>query len=408
VSDIQNLIEEHRDKFCAVPNLIYEMGLDAYEIALYSAIKRSAGDNGECTRSTSTLAQNAGMSVGKVSAVKQSLVNRGLIAIEEMPSKRGRQRHQIRVNPLLWIANDVYFLLDKSDRPKGKLIISWDQQIAISSPRELISSRDEVISSPGEVISSPGEVRKNLSSKNLDSKNLEENVGADAPASPPASEDDDDLDPDEVFTPSEHKKNEKPYTPRYHKTNDAFLGIVGASDLGKERQVPDWAVLGPEGTDPAFPVAKAFCELTGQSTETLGKKRGKGLLRHYAKLSQEHDLTLEHMAQAHDVLRGENWGKWHLDHHKWSTGFEDKYIDQLVLAAGQIRDGRLKSNGDGEIVEDVPDEILAQGRGYAAIMAHQRLKDKAARERGESVPESMWPSIRELEARERESQEEGQ
>jgi len=234
----------------------------------------------------------------------------------------------------------------------------------------------------------------------------DKNVGADAPVSAPTP--DNDLDPKELFTPSDHKDNGKQHTPRFHLTNDAVVGIVQASDLAKERGIPDWAIPGPEGPDPAFRVVNAFCELTGQSVDTLSEKRGKVLLRHYAKLSQEHDLTLEHMAQAHDVLRGENWGKWHLDHHKWSTGFEDKYIDQLVLAAGQIRDGRLKSNGDGEIVEDVPDEILAQGRGYAAIMAHQRLKDKAARERGESVPESMWPSIRELEARERESQEEGQ
>ena len=135
---INQLIAEHRDKFSAIPNIVYEMGLSAYEISLYSAIKRSAGDSGECTRSTNTLAANAGMSQGKVSDTKQGLVARGLITIRKAPSRRGRNRDVITVNPLIWIANDVYFLLPAEERPRGKLVLSQDEQIAISSPRELL------------------------------------------------------------------------------------------------------------------------------------------------------------------------------------------------------------------------------------------------------------------------------
>lgn len=168
--------------------------------------------------------------------------------------------------------------------------------------------------------------------------------------------------------------------PRSGKTNSKSKRITEYGDYlsmsaeveRRRNGIPDWAVPGPEGPHLAFQVVEAFCELTGQSVDTLTSKRGRGLLRHYARLSQEHDLTLEQMAQAHQVLRGEDWGAWYLQHHKWSTGFEEKYLDQMLLAARQIRDGQLGSNGDP--TDEVPYTELT---GLDMIRARKRQRQLA-------------------------------
>jgi hypothetical protein len=144
-------------------------------------------------------------------------------------------------------------------------------------------------------------------------------------------------------------------------------------------------VLGPEGPHPAFQAVRAFCELTGQSLDTFGSKRGRALLRRYSKLAEEHGLSEEHLAQAHQVLRGEKWGKWYIENHKWSTGYEQKYVDQLVLAAGQIRDGTLAA--DGQPTADVPYTELT---GLDMVMARKRQRKEALEAEGKPVPQGLW------------------
>jgi hypothetical protein len=186
-----------------------------------------------------------------------------------------------------------------------------------------------------------------------------------------------DVDVDEFFSKKqEHPEKTRRRVKRFKVGSDPGMDMVKASDLAKERKVPDWAVVGPEGVHPAFEVVESFCELTGQSVDTLGSKRGLALLRQYKSLGADYQLEMSYLAQAHGVLRGENWGAWYIENHKWSTGYEQKYVDQLVLAAGQIRDGQLQSAEDGQIVENVPDEILAQGTGLKAILAHERIKER--------------------------------
>jgi hypothetical protein len=141
--------------------------------------------------------------------------------------------------------------------------------------------------------------------------------------------------------------------PRFKTTGDPLADILQASELKKERKVPDWAVAGPEGAYPTFLIVEAFCEMTDQRVAMLDKDRGMGLLRSYEKLCKQHSLTVDQMARAHEILPGENWGKWYLDHHKWSSGFEQKYVDQLVYAAQQIRDG----------VIDPSDSVASGGSG---------------------------------------------
>lgn len=76
--------------FTAIPNIVYDMGLDPYEICVYGYLKRVAGDDGKCWQNTKTIAEHCKMSVGKVSEVKKSLRDKWkLIEITEVPAPRG-------------------------------------------------------------------------------------------------------------------------------------------------------------------------------------------------------------------------------------------------------------------------------------------------------------------------------
>jgi hypothetical protein len=58
---IQDESSDHK-YFSLIPHIIFEIGLSANQIALYMAIKRSAGEKSQCTRSSKNLANQAGLS----------------------------------------------------------------------------------------------------------------------------------------------------------------------------------------------------------------------------------------------------------------------------------------------------------------------------------------------------------
>lgn len=65
-----------------VPNLIFELGLSPYALALYMHFKRTAGDDGKCWKSTRRLAEETKISAGKVSQARKELEERDLITVE--------------------------------------------------------------------------------------------------------------------------------------------------------------------------------------------------------------------------------------------------------------------------------------------------------------------------------------
>jgi hypothetical protein len=126
---VDNLIalEEPKARFFAqVPNLIFEMKLSTNAIALYGAIKRSAGDasDGRCTRSTRTLARNAGMNPASVVRAKRELARLGLIHIEEVDAGRGRKAHHIAIRSI-WSINIAFFSLKVEERPAVSAGCKW-------------------------------------------------------------------------------------------------------------------------------------------------------------------------------------------------------------------------------------------------------------------------------------------
>lgn len=79
-----------------LPNIIWDLGLDPYEITVYCYMKRVAGDGGQCYQSRKKMAAKCGMSERKFREVKVSLAkkrielnNQSLIHIQKRKSVDG-------------------------------------------------------------------------------------------------------------------------------------------------------------------------------------------------------------------------------------------------------------------------------------------------------------------------------
>jgi Helix-turn-helix domain len=68
-----------------IPNMIFDIGLTPYEVALYGHLKRVCGaeKGGKCWKSVSTLSRETGMSTGRVSEARAELARRGLIHMRQ-------------------------------------------------------------------------------------------------------------------------------------------------------------------------------------------------------------------------------------------------------------------------------------------------------------------------------------
>lgn len=134
-----------------IPNIVFTLDLSPYELALYCLLKKTAGADGTCWKSTATLAKESGMSSGMVSKAKVALqapiavLGKPLITVEEEPNKKGgKPKHCITLTDI-WPENF---------RLRGS-----------SSPCEVENearSQGEVASSPHEQASSPHEIKKEL------------------------------------------------------------------------------------------------------------------------------------------------------------------------------------------------------------------------------------------------------
>ena len=95
-----------------IPNIIFRLGLTPFELTLYAHLKQTAGDGGQCWKSTGTLARETGMSAGTISKAKDGLLSprlelsgKSLIAVREEPGTRGgRPRHYISLTDV-WPEN---------------------------------------------------------------------------------------------------------------------------------------------------------------------------------------------------------------------------------------------------------------------------------------------------------------
>lgn len=98
--------------YTIIPNIVFEMGLSPYALALYAHIKRIAGEDGDCWASSRALAAKSSMSLGKVSDAKRELERAGLIEIELVEGGQHGSYHNIEIVDL-WDKNADHF------RPKS-------------------------------------------------------------------------------------------------------------------------------------------------------------------------------------------------------------------------------------------------------------------------------------------------
>ncbi len=99
-----------RAYYTMLPNIILEMGLSAHALALYFAIKRTAGEDGFCWKGTRALARESGMSMGSVSKAKDELQKKRaelgekpLIVVQHLTGA-GAGNHSIAVTDI-WTEN---------------------------------------------------------------------------------------------------------------------------------------------------------------------------------------------------------------------------------------------------------------------------------------------------------------
>ena len=164
-----------------IPNIVFRLGLTPYELTLYAHLKQAAGDNGQCWKSTRTLARETGMSAGAICKAKDGLAasrselsSKSLIVVrDESGSHGGRPRHSISLSDL-WPENMAMRGKVNRDDPGPQSGPQAGPQTVIphgspssphelaSSPHELASSPHELASSPHELASSPGELKKEL------------------------------------------------------------------------------------------------------------------------------------------------------------------------------------------------------------------------------------------------------
>lgn len=137
-----------------IPNIVLTLGLTPYELTLYVHLKRTAGADGICWKSTATLARETGMSSGMISKAKLSLqrviepLTKPLIIVsDEVNQKGGKPNHSITVTDV-WLQNMAHFASSQDE-------VANDPR----SPHERASSSGEVASSYSEFTSSPHEIR---------------------------------------------------------------------------------------------------------------------------------------------------------------------------------------------------------------------------------------------------------
>jgi hypothetical protein len=168
------------------------------DLALYTILKRTAGDSGVCYKSSATLAKECSLSQGKIADSKKRLQRLGLVRIAEKKRAHGRPAHHITIVDV-WPANMIYFSSQVEMSPSA-FLKTWINQgtgQGIPDGSENETSRGDVqtsygevqtsggdqVSSPGEFQTSRGEIKKepklriNPSKKNPDE---EERESADA------------------------------------------------------------------------------------------------------------------------------------------------------------------------------------------------------------------------------------
>jgi predicted transcriptional regulator len=102
------LIDQGGDKkfFAMIPKIVFFLGLNPYDLALYLFMKQSVGESetSYCAFSTSSMSKILGISIGQIVNSKKKLREAGLIEIVEEENTAGKPRHMIFIRDI-WELN---------------------------------------------------------------------------------------------------------------------------------------------------------------------------------------------------------------------------------------------------------------------------------------------------------------
>lgn len=114
--------------FAMIPHIIYELGLDSYDIALYCLLKRISCENSFCTYSNENLAKMLKISVAKLKRIKKKLsehfplINSPLIICNVRNSKeKGSETTEIKIVNI-WPQGNAYFEQKKEEKKQAQKI----------------------------------------------------------------------------------------------------------------------------------------------------------------------------------------------------------------------------------------------------------------------------------------------
>lgn len=138
--------------FFRVPNIVFDLDLTPFEFALYSAIRRTAGEEGTCFRSGKNLASLCRMSTSQVSVCKtrleapiEKLGGKPLIQIVKRPSPHGGKPYdEIRVVDI-WDENEECFSPRQSPPTSGRELGTSANEIATSPVEPKKTLRRKII-----------------------------------------------------------------------------------------------------------------------------------------------------------------------------------------------------------------------------------------------------------------------
>ena len=110
----KTLLDESNDRqyFTIIPNILFELGLSAQEIAVYCFIKKVAGEKGSCFMGVRRICDTLKLSPNNLQKIKENLIQKKLISVEIKKKKEGGQ-HITRILDI-WPENINYFKQKKS------------------------------------------------------------------------------------------------------------------------------------------------------------------------------------------------------------------------------------------------------------------------------------------------------
>lgn len=161
-----------------IPNTVIKgecsKNLSVYDKFLYVYLKSVAGENGMSWQSTGTLSKNTGISTGKISECKKTLVNHGLINIKKGDNSKSQSDTITIID--IWVENMCEF---RQVSPPSSNEAPCSQNECPPSSHEPSPSLNEVPPSPSESNNNPVEEEPNKEKPLKNTTTKEDSISSD-------------------------------------------------------------------------------------------------------------------------------------------------------------------------------------------------------------------------------------